>query len=706
MNTPLVNSLTQLNKIGAKTVITLNKLDLKTILDLVFYFPNRYEKYEINSDFNSIKINQPIVVTGKIELINNKRSFKKRMNITEALITNDSGSLQIIWFNQPFITKTLKIGDEVSLAGKVMISNGRQMMVSPTYEKIFNNKKIIHTANIVPIYGLTDGLTQKQMRYFISEALEKISNLPEYLPKETIKKYNLLDIKSALQKIHFPKNEKDLNQAVYRFKFSELFIFRLKSYFVKHELDKKIAVSLPIKLSSIKKFINSLPFKLTDDQKKATWTILRDSEKKVPMSRLLQGDVGSGKTIVAIIAMFNCAKNKKQSAIMAPTEILAKQHYDTFRQFLKNYDFKIALLTSKNQITNFPLTKNKKNQTEEITKKADIIIGTHSLIQDKTKFRRLGLVVIDEQHRFGVNQRQEIINKNIDDNETKTTPHFLSMTATPIPRSLALMSFFGLDFSLISEKPKNRPETITKIITPEQKKSAYSFIIQEIKKGHQAFIICPTIDISDKLGVKSVKAEYQKLKNSEFKNIEISMLHGKMTGTEKETIMDKFRENKIKIMVATSVLEVGIDFPNATVILIEGAERFGLAQLHQFRGRVGRGDLPSYCFLNLSDTPDENSVLNKKINYSSGIERLQALQKYQDGLSLAKMDLKFRGSGDFYGTAQKGLINFKFASLFDYDIIDQVDTEIKKITESDPDLEKHSDLKRKIESGLNQAHLE
>lgn len=689
------NSLAQLNKIGTKTLATLKKLDLGTLLDLIFYFPNRYERYETCSDINSIAINQPVIISGKIDLISNKRSFKKRINITEALISNDSGLLEIIWFNQPFITKTLKAGDYISLAGKISINKGRQIMISPTYEKIFDNKKNIHTNNIVPIYGLTNGLTQKQIRYFIHQALEKISAIPEYLPSEIIKKYNLLDIKSALQKIHFPNNEQDLNQAIYRFKFSELLLFRLKSYFVKHELDKKIAVPLPIKLTYIKNFISSLPFKLTDDQKKVTWSILRDTEKKIPMSRLLQGDVGSGKTIVAMITMFNCAKNKKQSAIMAPTEILAKQHYDTFQEFLKNYNFKIALLTSKNQITNFPLIENKKNKILEITKKADIIIGTHSLIQDKTKFRRLGLVVIDEQHRFGVNQRQEIMEKNIDDNETKTTPHFLSMTATPIPRSLALMSFFGLDFSIISEKPKNRPEIITTIIDSKTKSSTYNFIKSEIKKGHQAFIICPLIDPSDKLGSKSVKNEYQKLKSSEFKNIEIAMLHGKMTSIEKETIMNNFRQNKIKVLISTSVLEVGIDIPNATVMLIEGAERFGLAQLHQFRGRIGRGNSTSYCFLSLSE--DNLNIDNK---------RLQAMQKYQDGLSLAKMDLKFRGSGDFYGTAQSGIVNFKFASLFDHELIDQVDTEITRISKFDPNFEKYPKLKRKIENSLNQTHLE
>jgi len=698
--------LNQLNKVGPKTLTALHKLDLKTILDLVFYFPYRYEKYNSVSNFNSLQLNQAVIVSGQIDLIRNKKTFKKKMYITEALISNDSGSLEIIWFNQPFITKTLKVGDTISLAGKVTISNGRLMMVSPTYEKTIFNKKMIHTATLVPVYNLTSGLTQKQLRYFIHQALEIIKEIPEYLPPEIIEKYQLLDIKSALQKIHFPNNALELDKAIYRFKFSELFIFRLKSYFVRHELDKKIALPLKIKLSIIKNFINSLPFKLTGDQKKTAWSILRDCEKPTPMSRLLQGDVGSGKTIVAMIAIFNCAKNKQQAVLMAPTEILAKQHYNSFLNFFKNNNFKIALLTSKKQLTNFNLITSKKDQTREITKEADIIIGTHSLIQDKIKFRRLGLVVIDEQHRFGVNQREEIISKNIDDNDNKTTPHFLSMTATPIPRSLALMSFFGLDFSIISEKPKDRVEIKTKIITSAEKESTYNFIKQEIKNGHQAFIVCPLIDSSDNFEAKSVKAEYQRLKNNEFKNIEIAMLHGKMTSDEKEDIMNKFSDNKIKVLVSTSVLELGIDIPKATVILIEGAERFGLAQLHQFRGRVGRSNLASYCFLSLSEAPIEAVLLNKKINYSSSIERLTNLQKYQDGLSLSKMDLETRGSGDFYGTAQSGIMNFRFATLFDHEIIDKVDEAINNIARVDPDFNNHPKLIKKIKSSLDQAHLE
>lgn len=699
------NQLSRLNKVGVKTEKTLNQLGLKTISDLIFYLPYRYEKYEDSNDLENIKLNQAINFKGEIILIENKRSFKRKINITEALVSNDSGSLEIIWFNQPFIAKTLKPGDQVSLAGKITLNKGRLIMTSPVYEKIVNNKKNIHTENIVPVYSLTQGITQKQIRSFIHQALEKIKNIPEYLPQETLQRQKLLSLTEVIAKIHFPKNYQDVTAAINRLKFSELFIFQLKSYFIKQELDKKIARKIPTKLDSIKKFISSLPYILTDDQKKAAWTILKDISQARPMSRILQGDVGSGKTIVALIALLNCANNKKQSALMVPTEILAKQHFQTTLDLFKNYSFKVGLITSLSKKANFDLSGPKKGWAQKISQEADIIIGTHSLIQESIKFKQLSLIIVDEQHRFGVNQRQEIISKNIDDDDKKTTPHFLSMTATPIPRSLALTSFSGLNFSIISEKPKERQEIITKIITSEQRNEMYTFIEQEIKKDHQAFMVCPLINPSDNFGAKSVKSEYEKLKNNYFPKIEMAMLHGKMKTEEKEDVMKKFANNEIKILVATSVIEVGIDIQNATVMVIEGAERFGLAQLHQFRGRIGRSQLQSYCFLGLSE--DKENILEENPSTKNiGLERLKALQEHQDGLSLAKIDLKNRGSGDFYGLEQSGSINFKYASFFDFDIIKKAEDEIQILAKNDPGLKKQPQLLKKIKSSLQKTHLE
>ncbi len=699
------NQLSQLNKVGAKTEKTLNKLGLRTISDLVFYFPYRYEKYEDSTNLKDIKINQPINFKGEIILISNKRSFRKKMNITEALVSNDSGSLEIIWFNQPFIAKALKPGDQVSLAGKITLKQGRLIMISPIYEKISYQKSNIHTENIVPIYSLTKDITQKQIRFLIHQALSKIKTIPDYLPKETLKRRQLLSLEEAVSKIHFPTDYRDIELAINRLKFSELFIFQLKSYFVRQQLDKRIALPIPTKLPTIKKFINSLPYTLTNDQKKSAWTILKDISQNKPMSRILQGDVGSGKTIVALIAILNCVQNKKQAVLMAPTEILSKQHYQTTLELFKDFPFKVGLITSKKQMANFELTGLKKQWAQEISQKADIIIGTHSLIQEKIKFKKLSLVIVDEQHRFGVNQRQEIISKNIDDNNKETTPHFLSMTATPIPRTLALTSFSGLNFSIISEKPKNRQKIITKIIDSEQRNKMYTFIEQEIERGHQAFIVCPLIDPSDNFGAKSVKNEYEKLKSNYFPKIEMAILHGKMKTEKKEEIMKKFSDNKIKILISTSVIEVGIDIKNATIMLIEGAERFGLAQLHQFRGRIGRSELQSYCFLGLSED-QENILAKNSNNKKASLTRLEALQKYQDGLSLAMIDLKNRGGGNFYGLEQSGSINFRYASLFDYEIIKKAEEEIEALTKNDPNLENQPQLLKKIQNSIEQTHLE
>lgn len=689
--------LSQLNGVGPKTEKLLKKIGLETLPDLLFYFPSRYEEYQESDNLNQLKIGQNINLKGEIQIISNRRSWKRKMSITEAIISTPSGSIGVIWFNQPFITKILKAGDQVSLAGKINLRQGRLMMVAPTYEKIFSTKENIHTQGLVPIYSLTKGLSQKQLRHLIYQALKKTKKIPDYLPEITRQRQKLLSLHETVAAIHFPANQNELKQAINRLKFSELFNFQLKYYFIKEDLKTKVAPIINLKLNNIKNFINSLPYQLSSDQKKCAWEILQDLEKEKPMSRVLQGDVGSGKTIVALISILNTIKNNYQSALMVPSEILAKQHYQSALELFKRLNFKIALLSSKRQEANFELPKTKKKKTEEISQTADLIIGTQSLIQDGVHFKKLALVVVDEQHRFGVNQRQEILKKNIDDNKLKTTPHFLSMTATPIPRTMALKSFSNLDFSIINQKPPGRLPIKTKIIKSEsERQRTYRFIEEEIKKGRQAFIICPLIDPSDKFGARSVKNEYERLKQDEFPQIEMAMLHAKLKTEDKEEIMKKFSQNKIKIIVSTSVIEVGIDIKSATIMLIEGAERFGLSQLHQFRGRVGRSSLSSYCFLSLS--PEQN---NPKT-----IQRLESLEKYQDGLSIAKVDLENRGAGNFYGLEQSGEFNFRYASFLDQDIINKVEKEIKLLSHNDPKLKKHPQLRKKVQTSLEQSHLE
>jgi len=704
--TDLNQTIKSLPKIGDKIEKKLEKIGIKTINDLIFYFPYRYEKYEICENLNKIKVNIPINIKVKIDLIRNKRSLRKRMTITEAIVSDEHGSLEVIWFNQPFLSKNLKNGDQISLAGKIVASNGRLIMSSPIYEKINKNEEPIHTQGIVPIYNLTYGLTQKQLRFFIKKISHNFSKITEYLPKETLKRQNLININESLQKIHFPQKDQDIETAINYFKFLELFLFQLKSYFLQKDLETKKANKLEIKIEKIKEFISNLPFELTDDQKKSAWEILQETNSDQTMSRLLQGDVGSGKTIVALIAALNCLLNNKQAIFMAPTEILANQHYNTSLKLLEKYNFKIALLTSQKKEANFEInSKNKKEISQIICQEADLVIGTHSLIGENIKFKNLSLTIVDEQHRFGVNQRQEILNKNIDDKRNITTPHFLSMTATPIPRSLSLVLFNGLKLSSIKTKPKNRLDIKTDIVGPEKKMAMYKFIEKEILKGRQAFIICPLIEESENSESKSVKEEYQKIKKNIFPEIEVAMLHGKMKAIEKEKIMTDFLNNKIKIIISTSVIEVGIDVPNATIMLIEGAERFGLAQLHQFRGRVGRGEHQSYCFLSISDNKNDTLFFSKDKN-NVGIKRLEALKKYQNGLDLAKIDLKNRGGGDIYGKIQSGFMNFKFASIFDYETIKKAREELEILTKNDPEFKRNTLLLEKIKKNLKEAHLE
>lgn len=702
----LNQTIKSLPKIGDKIEKKLEKIGIKTINDLIFYFPYRYEKYEICENLNKIKVNIPINIKVKIDLIRNKRSLRRRMTITEAIVSDEHGSLEVIWFNQPFLSKNLKNGDQISLAGKIVASNGRLIMSSPIYEKINKNEEPIHTQGIVPIYNLTYGLTQKQLRFFIKKISHNFSKITEYLPKETLKRQNLININESLQKIHFPQKDQDIETAINYFKFLELFLFQLKSYFLQKDLETKKANKLEIKIEKIKEFILNLPFELTDDQKKSAWEILQETNSDQTMSRLLQGDVGSGKTIVALIAALNCLLNNKQAIFMAPTEILANQHYNTSLKLLEKYNFKIALLTSQKKEANFEInSKNKKEISQIICQEADLVIGTHSLIGENIKFKNLSLTIVDEQHRFGVNQRQEILNKNIDDKQNITTPHFLSMTATPIPRSLSLVLFNGLKLSSIKTKPKNRLDIKTDIVGPERKMAMYKFIEKEILKGRQAFIICPLIEESENSESKSVKEEYQKIKKNIFPEIEVAMLHGKMKAIEKEKIMTDFLNNKIKIIISTSVIEVGIDVPNATIMLIEGAERFGLAQLHQFRGRVGRGEHQSYCFLSISDNKNDTLFFSKDKN-NVGIKRLEALKKYQNGLDLAKIDLKNRGGGDIYGKIQSGFMNFKFASIFDYETIKKAREELEILTKNDPEFKRNTLLLEKIKKNLKEAHLE
>ncbi|MCF7860286.1 ATP-dependent DNA helicase RecG [Patescibacteria group bacterium] len=681
--------LSALNRVGNSTAQHLKKLGLETVQDLLFYFPFRYDDFSQSTPINKVVAGQNVSIKGTIELIQNKRSLRQKRQLTEALVSDDSGTIKVIWFNQAFIAQNLKPGDLVSLAGKTAENYGQLSLVSPQYEKA-GDEQLIHTQGLVPVYPLTANLTEKQLRFLIKQALPAAIKIEEWLPTDILKNLNLLSITEAIKQAHFPKNLSEAHKAKQRLGFDELFLRQLRSQVLKYQLQNKSAPKILFQEILTRQFVNQLPFQLTTGQKNAAWEILQDINKNSPMSRLLEGDVGSGKTVVAAMALFNVAINKHQGALMAPTEILASQHYDSISKLLTPFNTKLALLTGSQAEANFALPKKKEEQRQVIIKEAEIIIGTQALIQNYN-IPRLALVIVDEQHRFGVRQRQKLQQSG------ELWPHFLSMTATPIPRSLALSIYGDLDISLIKEMPKNRLPIITKVIAEDNRQQAYDFILQKINLGQQAFVICPLVNESDKLGVKSATNVYKHLKAEIFPQLNIGLIHGRLKSTEKEKIMKEFADNKINILVATAVVEVGVDVPNASVMLIEGAERFGLAQLHQFRGRVGRGREQSYCLLLTS---------NDQQNPKTAL-RLQALSKYNDGLSLARMDLKLRGAGDLYGLVQSGFPELKIASLFDHELIKKAQMAAAEIINRDPDLSKHPLIKeRLLTSESGEAHLE
>lgn len=681
----------KLPRINERYLKRFHKLGLVTVRDLLYHFPNRYDDFSKIIPIRDLKLNEIATIQGEIVSIDNIRTFKRRINITEAIVKDETGVVKAIWFNQPFLVKNIKEGKKISLSGKYSLGAKGPYLSNPSYEMMTLGKVPTHTAGLVPVYPETIGLGSRFLRYYIKLILPLANQLKEFLPWDVLKKEKLPSLTTALRNIHFPASLKLAEEAKKRFAFEELFLLQLFVLKQRKNLQKENAFKIPFNKDLIKKFVDSLPFKLTDDQRKSAWEIFLDLAKSEPMNRLLQGDVGSGKTVVAAMAGLEVAKAGFQVAFMAPTEILAQQHFKEINKLLSKFNLKIGLLTG---------AEKKFSQT------TDIAIGTHALIQKTVKFKNLAMVIVDEQHRFGVEQRAALLHGS------KVLPHLLSMTATPIPRTLALTIYGDLDISLINEMPKGRQKIITKIVPPEQREQAYEFIRREIKKGRQCFVICPRIEPSanpsTSLGiegqlkidprkllwaeVKAVKEEYEKLANKIFPDLRIDMLHGKIKSKEKEKIMNDFRNKKIDVLVSTSVIEVGIDVPNATVMMIEGADRFGLAQLHQFRGRVGRGEHQSYCFL--FSTSGENT------------SRLRAIQKCENGFDLAEKDLEIRGPGQFYGIRQSGLPDLAMNSLKDINLVKSTREQAAELLSKDPELKYHPLLGDKLSQFKQIIHLE
>ncbi|XOA42768.1 MAG: ATP-dependent DNA helicase RecG [Candidatus Nealsonbacteria bacterium] len=698
----LSTSVEKIPRIGPQYQKKLKKLGIKTVRELLFHFPHRYEDFSTLTPISEVKIGGTVCIQGKILEIKNTITWKRRMAITEAIVEDDSGAIKVIWFNQPYLIDTLKPENLVCLAGKVALGKKSYpgiYLSSPSYEKISDaeKKNLIHTGGLIPVYPETEGLSSRWLRYILRPLLAKFKKeIKDSLPELIKKEESLLPLNQALWQIHFPDSKELAKKARKRFSFQELFFIQLNVLREKMRLKMEKAISIPFNLKIVKSFVDSLPFKLTNAQRKSAWQILKDIEKPRPMNRLLEGDVGSGKTIVATIAALNVAKAEYQVAFMAPTEILAEQHFKNLKNILKDFKLKIGLLTGSNsKISEKKITK--KTLLQKIKKgEIDIIIGTHALIQEEVRFGKLALVILDEQHRFGVEQRARLCQGA--DSQVKLIPHLLSMTATPIPRTLALTLYGDLDLSLLDEMPKGRKKIITKVIPPKERERVYDFIKDEVKKGKQVFVICPRIESTETSknwsDTKAVKKEYERLSKKIFPKLKVAMLHGKMKSKEKEEVMKKMKNKKIDVLVSTSVIEVGIDIPNATLMLIEGADKFGLSQLHQFRGRVGRREDQSFCFL-FTDSGAKKTRM-----------RLRALLDSKTGFELAEKDLQIRGPGEVFGARQWGIPDLAMSSLSDVFLVEKTRSWAQKILQQDPQLTKYPLLADEIKEFGKIIHLE
>ncbi len=639
----LSDPITNLRGVGDELASKLAILGIKSIDDLIEHFPTRYQDY---SNVSSIKNLRPgnVTLQAKITSVNG-RYVRKGIHITEAIASDTTASVRLVWFNQPYRAGAIKHGQEYFISGEYALRRSRFSITNPSVELVSDFP--INTARIVPVYRETKGIKSNQIRRFIREAFKLIKDLPEHLPQWLISQQGLIDYKEAIQRIHFPESTKDVEIARKRLAFEEVFELTLAALLNKQEVKSEKSIPIPFIEKLAKDFVSKLQFTLTDAQRKVIWQVYKDMEKPEPMNRLIEGDVGSGKTVVAAMAALMAMEQNFQVALMAPTEILARQHAGTLFSFFNNvgYGDQVGLL-----IGSLAQTKKKSLHQRISDGTIRLIVGTHALIAEKVDMNKLGLIIIDEQHRFGVQQRKKLQAK------AGHMPHVLHMTATPIPRSLALTLYGELDISVLDELPPGRQVIKTKICPPASKTSLFEQIDKEIELGRQMFVVCPLITDSETSAGLSAEEVYEQLSKKDLRHRRIALLHGKMKATEKENIMAGFIAGEYDILVSTTIIEVGVDVPNASIMLVVGAERFGLAQIHQLRGRVGRGAHQSYCFLMPSDSKAPS-------------QRLRALETTNDGFKLAELDLRLRGPGAIYGTIQHGALDLRIASLTDTKLI-------------------------------------
>jgi len=708
----------------------LNKLSLFSVHDLLFYFPARY------SDVSEVKLIAELVpgetatVFGKISKLKIRKGFRSKIPLAEGEIEDSSGKIKIIWFNQAYLAKMIHSGESVKLTGPVTKGKYGLYLANPEFERTPNisidahdtlfstqNGKNENQGFSYPIYHETRGITSKWFYHAVEKMLREktLNNIEDYIPEDILKKYNLPTLKTSLVWIHKPKNVRDAESARKRFAFEEVFCIQLERQHDKFEYKKNKSFQIKADEKDKEEFVKRFPFTPTDSQNKSIETILDDMAKSFPMSRLLEGDVGSGKTAVAATAAYTVVKQRPfdyaqgkpqnfgnlQVAYMAPTEILATQHFESFIQYFRHLPINIGLITGSG-CHKFPSKINPSGWTDisraQLLKwtangEIPILIGTHALIQKSVKFKNLALVVIDEQHRFGTAQRRKLVRKD------NIAPHLLSMTATPIPRTLALTIYGDLDLSLLDEMPAGRKQIITEIIMPSKRNETYEKIRMELKNSRQLYVICPRIEEPDPakemaVQAKSAIAEAKRLKKEVFREYEIEVLHSKMSKQKKEAVMKDFTENKIDILCATSVVEVGVNVPNATMIIIEGAERFGLAQLHQLRGRVIRSNHQAYCYV-FADSKSQKTA-----------DRLKALKTAKNGFELAELDLTLRGSGELGGTKQWGISDLGMEAIKNIKMVEAARTEAIRLISEDPELSKYPLLKNKVREKVKEFHFE
>ena len=649
----------ELKGVGPKTAEALKKAGIRTVRDFFYNLPKDYENYETPTSIAEMRPGK-VVIRGKIDSLSTRQAKRRRLSITEGVIRDNTGAVKVVWFNQRYRARQFSPEKEYYFTGNFELKNGRYSLISPSAAEVADIDP--HTG-LSPIYVAHGAIKSHDFKRLIANSRDKFAKIPDLLP--TVRPGTR---KNALFYVHFPNSLKSAQGGRDYLAYEELFELILAAKLNRQENEKLKATEIPFTAKKIKDFVADLPFKLTGAQRLAAWEIFQDMEKNTPMNRLLQGDVGSGKTMVAALAAYEAAIQGHQTALLAPTAILATQHYEGLNSTLSKFDVKVALLTG--------ATKKKDDLKKQISSgKIDLVIGTHALLTDDTEFRDLTLAIIDEQHRFGVEQRQKLLLKS----PRGLAPHLLAMTATPIPRSLQLTIFGDLDVSILNEMPKGRQPIVTKVLTElEIRESLYPNIQETLASGSQAYWICKAIDDDPRTETTSVKSRCAKLQR-DFPGAQIDFLHGRMKQAEKDAVMERFSKGEIQMLVSTTVVEVGVDVPNATLIVIENSESYGLAQLHQLRGRVGRGSKASYCYLVTSGDTRPS-------------QRLRELEKSTDGFHLAEVDLKLRGPGEIYGALQHGALDLRIATLSDTKLIHRAQADVQKFLQHPEKMVKYKEL--------------